>query len=206
MTHTPQPDTPPTFAHALHLRQGLPEDLRGYITRHPRSSWPQHPAIQGLAGRWLGIHGSLRHHAQVLAGTTEQFRQRQLSPQDFAQAFVPQCNRFLGGLHAHHNHESEVYFPIFAAADARIRHGFDLLNADHDAIDAQVQAMAKAANTLLRATQQPRDAQLYALDTYSDQQQALMRLLNRHLEDEEDIVVPLVLDRGEHALMTAQAA
>ena len=141
------------------------------------------------------------------ADTTEQFRQRQFSPQDFVQAFVPQCNRFLGGLHAHHHHhESEVYFPIFAAADARIRHGIDLLNADHEAIDAQVQAMAKAANTLLGAAQQPRDAQLYALDTYSDQQEQLMRLLNRHLEDEEDIVVPMVLDRGEHALMTAQAA
>lgn len=46
-----------------------------------------------------------------------------------------------------------MYFPIFAAADARIRHGIDLPNADHEAIDAQVQAMAKAANTLLGAAQ-----------------------------------------------------
>ena len=40
----------------------------------------------------------------------------------------------------------------------------------------------------------------FAGDAYADASDRLMILLGRHLDDEEDLIVPLILDRGEHDL------
>jgi hypothetical protein len=39
-----------------------------------------------------------------------------------------------------------------------------------------------------------------AADRYADTGQRLLRKLGRHLEDEEDLIIPLILDRGEGPL------
>ena len=39
-----------------------------------------------------------------------------------------------------------------------------------------------------------------ALERYLDSQRTLGRSLLRHLDDEEDLVIPLLLERGEGAL------
>jgi hypothetical protein len=61
-------------------------------------------------------------------------------------------------------------------------------------------ATFEAANAFLRAGETDRDAMLRAGDAYADAGQKLLRKLGRHLEDEEDLIVPLILDRGERAL------
>ena len=40
-------------------------------------------------------------------------------------------------------------------------------------------------------------------DAYADSSGALIKGLVRHLDDEEDLIVPLILDRGEEALGVA---
>ncbi len=40
-------------------------------------------------------------------------------------------------------------------------------------------------------------------DDYAQASGALIKGLIRHLDDEEDLIVPLILDRGEHALGVA---
>jgi hypothetical protein len=42
-----------------------------------------------------------------------------------------------------------------------------------------------------------------ASDNYADASGALLKGLLRHLDDEEDLIVPLILDRGEEALGVA---
>jgi hypothetical protein len=44
------------------------------------------------------------------------------------------------------------------------------------------------------------DVLRFAAERYSDTSGALLRLLTRHLGDEEDLIIPLILDRGEAAL------
>ena len=44
------------------------------------------------------------------------------------------------------------------------------------------------------------NAMLRAGDAYASAGQALLRKLGRHLEDEEDLIIPLILDRGEGPL------
>jgi hypothetical protein len=40
----------------------------------------------------------------------------------------------------------------------------------------------------------------YAGDAFADSGDRLIRMLDRHLDDEEDLIVPLILERSEGAL------
>jgi hypothetical protein len=62
---------------------------------------------------------------------------------------------------------------------------------------------AETANVLLRALQAGGDPLRRASDNYADASGALLKGLLRHLDDEEDLIVPLILDRGEEALGVA---
>ena len=46
------------------------------------------------------------------------------------------------------------------------------------------------------ALQQDADAQRFAADAYADENTGLVAMLRRHLTDEEDLIIPLILERG----------
>ena len=61
-------------------------------------------------------------------------------------------------------------------------------------------ASIDAARTLLQALAQGGDAQRHAADAYSGVTDRLLDLLGRHLADEEDLVIPGMLEHGERSL------
>jgi hypothetical protein len=88
-------------------------------------------------------------------------------------------------------------------ADARLRRGFDVLEGDHHHIHADMARTAEDANALLQALRGDADRLRRCGDDYADSSGALLKGLIRHLDDEEDLIVPLILDRGEEALGVA---
>ena len=52
----------------------------------------------------------------------------------------------------------------------------------------------------LGAAAQDSDAMRFAGDAYADASGRLLAMLNRHLDDEEDLIVPIILARGESDL------
>ena len=50
------------------------------------------------------------------------------------------------------------------------------------------------------ALQESEDRQRFAADAYADENSRLIAMLTRHLADEEDLIIPLILDRGDRAL------
>ena len=62
----------------------------------------------------------------------------------------------------------------------------------HDALERN----AGAANGFLRALQQGAEPQRFAAEAYADENARLVAMLRRHLADEEDLIIPLILDRG----------
>jgi hypothetical protein len=91
-------------------------------------------------------------------------------------------------------------FPLFNAAEPRLVRGFDVLETDHGTIHAVMEQMADAANTFMRTEPSESDRMRYAADDYATAADRLMAMLDRHLGDEEDLVIPLFLDRGEEGL------
>jgi hypothetical protein len=186
----------------LHLetRPGLPDDLRYLAEQYPRGEWQAHDNIHGMAGFWLQRHDMFRDMGGLLTGAIGDYREGRKNAKEFAAFFAPRLNHFLGNLDGHHNVEDHHYFPIFAAAESRLRRGFEVLDADHHLIHDALERNAETANGFLRALQESEDKQRFAADAYADENSRLIAMLKRHLDDEEDLIIPLILDRGDRAL------
>ena len=180
----------------LENRAGLPEDLLFLLAKYPREDWQVHDNIHGLASMWLERHDMFRELGGLLEGAIAEHREGKTTPDAFARFFAPRLRFFLGQLNGHHAIEDEHYFPLFAKAESRLAHGFDILDSDHHVIHDALERNADTANTFLRALQQDADARRFAADAYADENARLVAMLRRHLADEEDLIIPLILERG----------
>ncbi len=186
---------------ALASRDGWPDDLRVLLARYPREQWDGHANLGDMARFWLSRHAMFRELGATIDAVMTQFRSGALSPADFPRQLVPRLQFLLSQLDTHHQIEDHHYFPIFRAADDRLARGFDVLEGDHHHIHADMAATAETANALLRAlTSSDGDALVRCGDDYAAASGLLIKGLIRHLDDEEDLIVPLILDRGEEAL------
>jgi len=70
---------------------------------------------------------------------------------------------------------------------------------DHAALHTAIGDVIERANAILTAEATGRAAIRAVLARFHDAHLELGRDLLRHLDDEEDLVIPLLLDRGEHA-------
>lgn len=185
----------------LEARQGLPDDLRILVEKYPREDWSAHPNVHGMASMWLQRHNMFRELGGVLTGAIGDYRENRTDARQFAQIFAPRLNFFLGQLDGHHNIEDQHYFPIFAQAESRLKRGFDILDSDHHLIHDALEMNASTANAFLQALEGDNDVERYAADAYADQNARLVAMLARHLDDEEDLIIPLILDRGDRELV-----
>lgn len=182
----------------LHERTGWPADLRAYLDRYPREVWPGHANLGQTARFWLQRHDMFRELGGALEAATLQFREGHVGPQDFQGWFVPRLQFFLSELEGHHQVEDYSYFPLFRAAEPRLVRGFDVLENDHEVIHAAIERTVAAANELLRNLD--RDGLQRSVDHYATVSERLLKGLIGHLGDEEDLIIPLILDRSEGGL------
>jgi hypothetical protein len=201
------PSTTDTETLELARRSGWPEDLRVLLARFPREQWQGHANLGEMARFWLSRHAMFRELSAMIGDITAQVRAGAMPAADFPRQLVPRLQFLLAQLSVHHQIEDLHYFPIFRAADARLARGFDVLERDHHAIHADMAATAETANALLRALSASVAAITDALgrcgDDYAQASGGLIKGLIRHLDDEEDLIVPLILERGEAALGVA---
>jgi hypothetical protein len=188
---------------SLALRKGWPDDLRVLAVRYPREQWQSHANLGEMARFWLSRHDMFRELARTIHDVEAQFRGGTLPAEEFPQLFVPQLQFLLSQLDVHHRIEDMHYFPIFRAAETRLARGFDVLEGDHHEIHADMAATVETANALLRALSGDPGAVNRCCDEHAAASGALIKGLIRHLDDEEDLIVPLILDRGEDALGVA---
>jgi hemerythrin-like domain-containing protein len=181
-------------------RQGLPDDLHWLVEKYPRENWQDHTNIHGIANMWLQRHDMFRELGGMLTKGIGDYREGRQTAPDFARWFAPRLNHFLGNLDGHHNVEDYQYFPAFAKAEPRLKRGFEILDADHHTIHEGLERNAEAANAFIKTLHESEDRQRFAADAYADENSRLIAMLTRHLADEEDLIIPLILDRGDQAL------
>ncbi len=184
---------------ALGRRRGLPDALRALLETHPRSSWTAPGRLGPLAGFWLERHLMFREILARLIEEAEAHIDARSDAQRFAVVVARLGRLFAGELHGHHQIEDAHYFPALAARETRLVRAFDILDADHQALDAHLAAFVDGANTALRAIA----AQSPAPDASGAFLATLKRFepfLDRHLVDEEEVIVPILLEHGEELL------
>ena len=185
---------------ALDSRAGLPEDLRVLVERYPRDGWTSHRNLGDMARFWLSRHAMFRELGTALEEAQVSFLDDKMQAREFAGFFAPRLQFLLQQLHVHHHIEDDHYFPIFRRADPRLVRGFDMLDCDHEALGTAIQSCVATANRFLGSLDGSKDASKRAAEEYGRCGTVLLKGLTRHLDDEEDLIVPLILDRGEQEL------
>jgi len=142
------------------------------------------------------MHAGFRQASDHMQQVTAAYRAGTIDLRSFHDRLLPTLSGFLQHLDGHHNIETTHYFPQFRAIEPRIAPGIDLLDRDHDAVHGLLESLADRGNALHRAF---RAADIHAADQaarMADALDAAAPPLLRHLDDEEDIVIPLMALRG----------
>lgn len=141
------------------------------------------------------MHAGFRRHQAYMDALVGQWR---LNGDRTAlhRSLIPALQAFLQHLDGHHRVESDQYFPLMRRIEPRIGAGIDLLDRDHDVIHGTLKAMFRDGLAFHQAmTAKAIDAPDKA-GRLADRIEANARPLLRHLEDEEDIIIPLIQLRG----------
>ncbi len=178
----------------------LAEELRFLARRYPKETWDGHANLGELARFWLARHEMFRQFDAVIRDGTQAAIEAKAEAADFRPWLARHLQAFLSQLEGHHQVEDMNYFPVFREAEPRLVAGFDLLESDHDALHEAIEGIVGHANGLLRAPEGDQAAFRSALSRFHDANLELGRGLIRHLDDEEELVIPLILDRGEDFL------
>lgn len=181
--------------HALHERTRLPEAYAWLEREHPRADWPT-LRLHAAARFWLERHAWFRTTQVRMVEQGRRFHEGGSDSLGFARATLPALSGFLQHLDGHHRIESEHYFPAMAVQEPRMQAGFDLLDRDHETIHQILAELAEAAVALQRALAAGSDAPAAAARLAAVIEGA-GRPLTRHLDDEEDIVVPMLTRYGD---------
>jgi hypothetical protein len=184
----------------LDTRTGWPDELRFLFDRYPREVWPDHVNLGEMAQFWLQIHDGFRDLGGAIRTKTGEFRQGLMKPEEFRNWFAPRLQTLLTHLNGHHQIEDHQFFPLFSAAEPRLARGFEVLESDHESIHAAIGRTVESANALLHASLTDADVLHRLGDAYAETNEALLARLDRHLGDEEDLIIPLILERGEGPL------
>nr|WP_235971185.1 hemerythrin domain-containing protein [Palleronia pontilimi] len=169
----------------------MPDALRVLVEQLPRGTWEAHPNFSPLTRFWLDRHLMFRDVLGRLQDGTRQFLDGDADAQRYGRETARMAQFFLQELHAHHGIEDHHYFPVLQGLDGRLERGFALLDADHHALDGHLNGLAEGTNAMLTglAGDDPR-AGAGALEARLD---GFQQFLDRHLVDEEDLVVPVIL-------------
>jgi hypothetical protein len=180
---------------ALEGRAGLPEALRVLLAQYPRAGWQGHARFDGLTRFWLERHLGFR---QVQAGLVAELRgliDGRVDPEGHGRRVWRRAAALVEGLEGHHQIEDAHYFPHLAGLEPRLARGFALLDADHQALDGHLAALVVATNAHLGALGAGGDGRTSA-GALLARLEGFGGFLERHLIDEEDLVVPVILHHG----------
>jgi hypothetical protein len=163
------------------------------LERHPRASWPAEASAS--AGFWLEVHEHLRRDCAGLEAAADDRRSSRTSAAQLAAIAAPRLRGLVAAMIGHHQIEDFHYFPAFRRDEPRLAAGFDRLESDHATLARDVDAAQRALADLVAAAETP--ALRVATDRYVAAAQGLCARLREHLADEEDLVVPLLIERRE---------
>ena len=176
----------------LEHRDGLPDALRVLLEQYPREAWEAHGNFGGLIRFWLDRHLLFRRLLATMTEDSETALGGDMDPRQMAGRLSRLGGMFLGDLHGHHSIGDMHYFPRLVGLEPAIDRGFELLDADHKALDGHLSRFADEANAVLGAVGEGADWRPQ-LDEFRQGLGRFHVFLNRHLIDEEDLIVPVLL-------------
>lgn len=171
----------------------MPAEMQILLDAYPRDTWEAHPGFKEKTKHWLGAHQMFRQLGQIIRTETEQFLDKSRDADEFAKRLSYYGDMMVRNLHGHHGWEDHSYFPELAAADPRFEAGLEILEKDHLELDVVLERFSKSANRVIQLVQlDEKQARDEAGDLHSIAE-TIEAFLKRHLSDEEELAVPIIL-------------
>jgi hypothetical protein len=175
---------------------GWAAEAKRLLERHPRSRWPDEGTPH--VAFWLEVHGRLRRDSLGLDAAGDEHRAGRTSAAQLLAIATARLRGLSAALHGHHRIEDFEYFPAFRRAEPRLAAGFDRLAAEHALLTRDVAATERALAQLRAALERTAGADgaapAIAAERYAAAARQLCARLRAHLADEEDLVVPLLIE------------
>ena len=165
--------------------------MRCLLAERPRDSWAD-PALPEMARFWLRMHQGFRDQQSRMADLV---RQGEADARAVHAPLIQTLGAFLQHLDGHHRIETGRYFPMFRRAEPRVAEGLDLLDRDHHAIHAHIEALHRTGLAYHQAVGAGGPA-ADPLARFGEALTGALGPLTRHLDDEEEIVIPLIALHG----------
>ena len=174
-------------------RDALPDHMRILLRDYPREAWPDHPNFARSIENWMGAHSMFRQLGELCKTETERFLDGNRDVPDYAARLGHYGHLLVANLHGHHTWEDRSYFPELLAADPRFGEGLEMLEGDHVELDGVLDGFTRSANSVIQLAQlDPGQVKDHAADVHAASE-TIEGFLERHLADEEDLVVPILL-------------
>ncbi|WP_422377097.1 hemerythrin domain-containing protein [Roseibium sp.] len=171
----------------------MPDEMRLLLAEYPRESWDGHPGFHEKTRNWLGAHQGFRRLSELVRSDTEAYLDKSMGAEEFALRLSRFGNLLVGNLHGHHTWEDRSYFPELSAADPRFDQGLEILEKDHETLDQVLHGFAGTANRAIKLTQLDEAQAREEAGKLLPAAQMIETLLDRHLGDEEELAVPIIL-------------
>jgi len=176
----------------LAKRDRIPEALLELLGAFPRDRWEAHPNFAGLVQFWLERHLMFRKLGSLLREDAEAAVDGRIDPAQYKPRLARYGGMLVSQLHGHHQIEDHHYFPVLSGLEPTLLRGFGILDKDHHAMDGLLNRFTESANAVLQDTGESGD--------FHSELLSFQHMLNRHLEDEEDLIVPVILKHGPEGL------
>lgn len=171
----------------------MPKEMRFLLNQYPRDAWDAHPGFKEKTRHWLGAHQMFRRVSERVRLDAEALLNKDMTLDDYAGRLSFYGGNLVGNLHGHHGWEDHSYFPELSAADARFDAGLKVLEKDHADLDKVLDDFTRQANRVIKLAHLD-EAQAYEEAASVHQTSAVIEaFLKRHLGDEEELAVPIIL-------------
>lgn len=179
----------------LHIEQrgGLPAGMQTLLRDYPRDTWPGHPNFAASIAKWMGAHQMFRDLARVTREDVESYLEGDMSDDRLMTSLGRYGDRLVRNLHGHHAWEDHRFFPELSRADARFDRGLEMLEADHVEMDEILARFTRSANRAIQLSQLEPARMGEEVRAFHGEALKIGAFLDRHLTDEEDLVVPILL-------------
>ena len=184
-------------------QQALDDDLFSLAPRHPDSrletdwlflynklppdQWFSADYAYKTSG-WLKVHTNIRKRQRILTQISEAYIDGEFDWAEYRSQILKRINMHILKLHQHHGVEDDGFFPEFIRMYPQLAPAFEILGHDHEYLNAlldklQIQndALAKSEGEDKALAEQLHDTLVKVTD-----------LLQQHLTDEEDLVIPIL--------------
>ena len=134
-----------------------------------------------------------RRVAERIRLDAEGLLNKDMALDDYAGRLSYYGGNLVGNLHGHHGWEDHSYFPELAAADPRFDAGLEVLEQDHADLDRVLDDFTRQANRAIKLSTLDEAQARKEVGAVHDTSRVIDAFLKRHLSDEEELAVPIIL-------------